>query len=538
MRPLTKVFIAAAWIVGLAVCVGIVVTGQLNSEPPAAATPSASVTTPSGRPIPSPSPSPTPTASDWDVALAAARALPEDEAIGRVIMAAVSAPDPDAAAALVEKYKLGGVILMPGSLETADGVVALTSAVQQAGAGQGVPVLVGVDEEGGEVSRLRRILPAMPAFMAAGAVDDAELTADAWRSRAVALRELGITVDFAPVADVTIGPADPTIRTRSASSDPQRASRAVLAASSGLEAGGVMPVVKHFPGHGSVKQDSHLGVARVARSLGGLEKRDLVPFADAAAAGVAGMMMGHLVVKGWGKKPATVNPRAYEYARSTLGFEGVIFTDALNMDGVLDVYPAGVVEAKALAAGADVVLFPASVPKAVAGIRAALDSGELSRERLDEAVARVSLLASATEATTASGSVGLGVVEYSAAAAVVAAKDCSALVKGSVGVSGGTKAQRKRLVKALRAEGVEVVPYAKADTTVALVPFDRGTAKADVVVALNGPWGLQKSSARTYVAIWGRGAAQMDALAAVLAQPATAKGTWPVKVDVPFEECA
>jgi beta-N-acetylhexosaminidase len=349
------------------------------------------------------------------------------------------------------------------------------------------------------------------------------------------MRDLGFTVDFAPDADVTIGPADVTIRTRSASSDPERAARAVLAASSGLTAGGEIPVLKHFPGHGSAKQNSHDTLASVSLPLTTLAARDFVPFEQAIDNGAPAIMMGHLLVKEWGNLPSTVNPEAYEYLRDTLGFDGVVFTDALNMEGVTDIYPPGKVEARALEAGADALLFPANVAKAVKGIRAALDSGVLPRERLDEAVARVTLLAEGTPAAGASQSAST--VNYSAAAAVVAAKDCSALVHGTVGLSGGTAFQRARLSQDLTDAGLTVVKADSADTTVALLPYDRAGAKADVVVALNGPWALANSSADTYVAIWGRAGSQMDALARVLTEPGTAKGTWPVKVNVPYEVC-
>jgi len=532
--------------VAIAVAAGVAMTGGLfrGSEP---------TTSPSLALEPTPAsgthtPSPTPTVSARDEALAAAQEMTDDEVIGQVIVAAVSAPDPAAAAALVEKYHLGGVILMRDAVTDADGVRELAAAVAGAGAGRPAPVLVAIDDEGGIVSRLRGVLPSMPAFMAAGALDDADLTRATWSSRGTALRDLGITVDFAPVADVTVGPSETTIRTRSASSRAPRASRAVVAASLGLAQGRVVPVIKHFPGHGSAKDDSHNGVAKVSKALAELEGRDLVPFVDAIDAGAPAVMLGHLVVKEWGRLPATVNPAAYEYLRTEMGFEGVAVTDALNMEGVTDVYPPGVVEAKALAAGADVVLFPASVSEAVAGIRKALAAGDLTRERLDEAAARVILLARSTagdgEAVDgevvegAAVAVEASATDYSATAAVVASKTCASLISGSVGIRGGTQDQRSHLTKSLRAAGVTVVAYAKADTTVALLPLDRTGATADVVVALGGPWALQKSTARTYVAIWGNAPAQLDALATVLSQPGTAQGTWPVGLKVPYPECA
>jgi beta-N-acetylhexosaminidase len=525
--------------IGALVAVAALAAGVAGcTDPSPEPSPPSASPTPSAAASGSPTPIPSPTLSEWEAALAEAHALPEDEAIGRVIVAAVSDDDPKAAADLVRSRHLGGIILMPGSLETADGVRALTSAVQQVGSERGLPVLVGVDEEGGTVSRLRGILPAMPAFMAAGALDDAEATRAAWAQRGASMRAMGITVDFAPVADITSGLADPTIRTRAASSNPERASRSVLAVTDGLEGVGVVPVIKHFPGHGSARQDSHTSLAVVSKPLSKLAASDLVPFRDAIDAGAPAVMTGHLVVKNWGRLPASVNPLAYDYLREDLGFDGVVFTDALNMEGVTDVYPPGRVEYKALAAGADAVLFPADVDVAIAGIRKALDTGALSRSRLDEAVARMGLLAKASVAEPAGPAADApSVVDYSTSAAVVAARYCSGVIDGTVGITGGGQSQRKRLASELRELGVKTVAPAKADTTIALLPYDRSAAKADVVVALGGPWGFARSKAQAYVAVWGSGAPQMAALARVLVDPSEAHGTWPVPMSLPYEAC-
>ena len=171
--------------------------------------------------------------------------MPEDEAIGAVFVVALRRSNAKAAADLVRSRHLGGVILMGGSVPTSE-VRALTSAVQPVGDERGVPVLIGADEEGGTVSRLRGILPAHAGLHGGRRARRRRRSACRVEHRGAAMREMGITVDFAPVADVTVGLKDPTIRTRSASSNPERASRSVLAVSDGSRDGGVVPVIKHF----------------------------------------------------------------------------------------------------------------------------------------------------------------------------------------------------------------------------------------------------------------------------------------------------
>lgn len=533
---------------GALMTVGALTVGLVNQ----AATPSPS---PTATPAPASTPAPTapdpsstpsaiaapalawgPTVQEYDDALAEAAALTLDQVIGQVIIAPVSDPDPKAAARLVKRHHLAGVIVMGPAVKSAKKTAKLTAAVQDAHRAPW-PALVGADEEGGAVARLKPVLPDMPAFMAAGAIDDAEATSSVWTSHGAAMARLGITMDFAPPADVTVGPADPIIRTRSASSNPRRAARAVVAAMDGLTAGGLVAVPKHFPGHGSIRTDSHQKVSVQRRSLAQLERTDLIPFASAIEAGAPAIMMGHIVVKDWGKRPASVNRRAYKYLRDDLGFDGVTITDALNMKGVTSVFKRDTAAAEALIAGADIVLLPANTAKSVKQIKQAVKRGDLTRDRLNDAAAKSILLARWQAALAHGAPKSAYARTYSAQAAVVAARNCTSLVGKSVTITGGTKYQRTHLARSLSDAGVRVKSKGGA-TSVALVTGDRAAAKADVVVALGGPWGLERSKAKVYVATWGGGPDQMRALGDVLAGKTQARGTWPVKIKVPYAPCA
>jgi len=476
-----------------------------------------------------------PSVIDYARAVAAARELPLEVAAGHVIVAAVSSPDPAQAATLVRDEYLAGVILMGGSIVDADQVRKLAAAVQSAAAedGRTWPAIVSTDQEGGPVARLGGIVPELPAFMAAGSVADKDEVTATYRAAAQSMRALGITVDWAPDADVTVGVADPVIRVRSAGEDPARVADTVVAATHGFVDGGVVPALKHFPGHGSVTTDSHEALPVQSATVAQLENADLVPFADAIDAGAPAVMMGHIAVAEWGGGPSTLNPKAYEYLRGALGFTGVAVTDALNMRAVTDRYPAGEAGVVALAAGADLLLLPRDPAGARDAIVAAVDSGALSRDRLDEAVARVSLMmewqeemATAADTAPSDPSIGEGYARaFAASAATVSAPTCGGPYVGStVTISGGWPVERQALADALAGYDIST----GGGTTILLLGTATSSGDADVVVAMDGPWGLVDSRASVYVGLYGRSAESLAGLADVLAGAVAPTGQWAI----------
>ena len=476
-----------------------------------------------------------PSVIDYASALTAARALPLDVAAGQVIVATVSGPDPSAAAALVGSEHLAGVILMGGAITDASQVEALAAAVQAAAQvdGRGWPAIVSTDQEGGPVSRLSGVIPDLPAFMAAGSIPDKGAVERAFAAAAIDMRAIGVNVDWAPDADITVGVADPTIRVRSAGSDPARVGETVSASVNGLVAGGVMPAIKHFPGHGSVTTDSHRGVPIQTAAVAQLETVDLVPFAVAIRNGAPVVMMGHIVVPEWGDMPATVSPQAYAYLRQSLGFTGVAVTDAMNMRGIADAYAAGDSEVAALAAGADLLLMPRDAAVARQAIISAVQDGTLPRERLDEAVARVSSLmvlqqrrAATSDAEGADPAVGSDYARaFAASATTVSAASCTGpFVGSSVTISGGLEGERRALADALAGYGITT----GGGTTIRLLGSATGTGRADVVVAMDGPWGLPGSTADVYVGLYGRSDEALGGLADVLVGAVAPSGEWAV----------
>jgi len=471
-----------------------------------------------------------PTVVDLAVAQARAAELPLEVAAGQVMVAQWSSTDAGAAAELVRSQHLAGVIVMGGAVQSREQVAELTAAVTAAGAedGRSWPAIVSVDQEGGPVARLGGLVPTLPAFMAAGSSTNLDAVTAAYSAQAADLRGLGFTVDWAPDADLTMGAADTTIGVRSPGYDPARGGETVKAAIAGFLDGGVLPSVKHFPGHGSVTTDSHQGLPVQGASVAELEQRDLVPFAAAIDAGVPMVMLGHIEVPEWGAGPVTTQPAAYEYLRDELGFTGVAATDAMNMAAVADAYPSGQAEVAALAAGADLIVFPRDAAVARQAIVDAVTSGQVPRERLDEAVARVSQMMTTQAALSADATVPAS-TDYARVAAgawaTVATPECGgALVGASVSVSGGFDHERAVLEAALAEHGIG----AGGGTTVLLLGSATGSGAADVVVAMNAPWGLPQSTATTYVGLYGRSDEALTGLADVLAGVATPGGDWSV----------
>jgi beta-N-acetylhexosaminidase len=204
-----------------------------------------------------------------------------------------------------------------------------------------------------------------------------------------------------PGQDVTIG-------SRAAGSDPVTVGAAVVPAVRGLLEGGVLPAVKHFPGHGSLTTDSHLALPVHEGDADQIAATELPPFADAVEAGVPMVMVAHVDVLAWDPGvPASLSPEAYRVLREDLEFAGVTVTDSLGMGALAQIGDAGDVAVHALIAGADLLLNPADNVQAHAGVVEALKDGTLERERVDQAAGRViAMMRHQAELATVAGPAG------------------------------------------------------------------------------------------------------------------------------------
>jgi beta-N-acetylhexosaminidase len=307
----------------------------------------------------------------------------------------------DTPAQAIAKYQPGGVIYYTtrnGDDNIGDPaqVATLSNGLQSASLAQpaGIPLQISVDQEGGAlVARFGPPATQMPGNMALGA---GRSTADARRSAEVIGTELaavGVTQDYAPVADVNVNPNNPVIGIRSIGSDPSLVSDLVSAQVGGYHAGGISAVAKHFPGHGDTGVDSHFGLPEVTHSRAQMDAIDLPPFRAAIAAGIDTIMTAHVVLPAIDPGvPATMSHKILTgLLRDELGFDGLIVTDALDMQGAAVTYPPDVAPVEAFLAGADQLLVPPQMDTAYNAVLEAARNGTISEQRLDESVYRILL---------------------------------------------------------------------------------------------------------------------------------------------------
>ncbi len=289
---------------------------------------------------------------------------------------------------------VGGILLESANVQSADQVRALVAAIR---ARRNGPLLVATDEEGGRVSSFASVFGWQPSARASSPLGPAELQQRA-KVLGEQLRSVGVTVDFAPVLDVTGSPDDAPIGDRSYSNDPATASADALAVARGLSEGGVTPVLKHFPGLGDADADTHVSSLVVNEPEWSLIYRDMRPFIDAINAGAPAVMVGHAQYPALGDPtlPASLSPAIYQKLRA-IPFHGVTITDSLGMGAVNLRFDFPVAAVRALAAGADGLL-TTDANQALRmrdAIVAAVETHHLSAARVADAAAHITALAGA-----------------------------------------------------------------------------------------------------------------------------------------------
>lgn len=389
------VVLLSALLVLLAACTG----DEPDAEAPAATTqtsfsaeadpPPSSTPEPETRDVDAPS-GWRPTRRDWRTALDAAEEMTLPELAGGVIVASYEGTA--APVRMVRKLDLGGVIVFSDNVASTPAQTSANRRLQRS-VDRPWPLVVTVDQEGGRVSRLGPPVTYLPSYMSQGAVGNRSLAKRAAELTGSELRRAGFTMVLAPVADVTIGAADTAIGSRSAGSDPDHVSGLVVASVRGFDRAGIVSAVKHFPGHGSVTTDSHVGLPRQRHSVDWLDRRDFVPFRAAVDAQVPAVMVGHIALNRVDRGvPADLSAPSIDLLRDDLGFEGLVVSDSLQMSAVTQKYRAGEAAVAALRAGVDVVLMPKDPEGARRAILRSVRAGVLTREQLELSVARIGAL--------------------------------------------------------------------------------------------------------------------------------------------------
>jgi len=326
------------------------------------------------------------------------------EKIGQMLLFGWSGDTPDEsrtvnahAAALVDEFAVGGVVLMGRNIGPPAQTRGTIAELQARAKAKGLPPLfVAVDQEGGRVQRLGP--PHYPAHPAARAVGE---TGDPAQARTVArqigegLRDLGFNWNFAPVLDVNNNPRNPVIGDRAYGDDPALVAAMGAQAVRGFqEDAGILACGKHFPGHGDTDTDSHYALPRIAHNRARLDAVELVPFRAALEAGLAAVMTSHILFPALdAHRPATLSPAILTgLLRGELGFDGLIITDDLEMKGVADGWGSAEAAVRAVQAGADMLLccHTRETQRAIQqALIQAVQAGRLSEARIDESLARI-----------------------------------------------------------------------------------------------------------------------------------------------------
>ncbi len=287
---------------------------------------------------------------------------------------------------LVEQERIGGIILMQ---DDAEQEIALVNEFQKKSR---VPMLFGMDAEWGLYQRIKTAHK-FPWAMTLGAIQDNNLVYEMASKIAEDAKKMGIYWNFAPVVDVNTNPKNPIIGNRSFGSDVQNVIAKSLAYAQGLQDNGVLAAIKHFPGHGDTDVDSHLDLPVVKHSLERLNKIELAPFKALMDKKIGGAMIAHLYVPQLEKGKNIPASISYDIVTNLLKnkflYEGLVITDALNMNAVAKKYPAGELDLRAFKAGNDVLLFSQDVPTGKKLIKEAIQKGEISEKRLEESVKKI-----------------------------------------------------------------------------------------------------------------------------------------------------
>lgn len=313
--------------------------------------------------------------------------LSEDQKIGQLFMVAAYSSGAEMNAQRIERliseYHLGGIIFSKGDPVSQANLTNFFQKISK------VPLLIGMDAEYGLGMRLRSVKD-LPQHMTMGAVSDARLAYQMGVQIAKQCRRLGVHLNFGPVVDVNSNPMNPIIGQRAFGENRENVTRKGIAYMKGMQHTGVIACAKHFPGHGDTQDDSHYSLPVISHGGERLENVELYPFRQLIADSVMSVLVGHLQVPFYDNKPATVSEKIVtRLLKNEMGFQGLVFTDALNMKGITRIIRPGELEVQALQAGNDVLLFSESMIEATRRIKEAIQSGQLSQADIDTKVKKI-----------------------------------------------------------------------------------------------------------------------------------------------------
>lgn len=297
----------------------------------------------------------------------------------------------DAMLDTLKDYPVGGIVMFSKNILSPEQITAFNESLQVA---SDIPLFLSVDEEGGAVARLANHaafdLPEYESAAAVGSTNDPSEAQAMGSTIGMYLQEYGFNMDFAPDADVNTNPDNPVIGTRAFSSDAKIAAQMAGAMAEGLRQQGIIPVFKHFPGHGDTAEDSHTGIATTYKTEAEMKTCEWLPFE--AAGSTDCIMVGHIATPSISNDltPATMSYTIVsDILKGEMGFQGLVITDSLSMGAIIQEYTPGEAALGALQAGCDILLMPNDLQEAFTAVVTAVEDGSLSEQRLDESVRHI-----------------------------------------------------------------------------------------------------------------------------------------------------
>ncbi|KOY15210.1 glycoside hydrolase family 3 [Paenibacillus xylanivorans] len=318
-----------------------------------------------------------------------------DEKVGQMILAGVQGTTLDAQAKqMITDQKVGGIIFYANNVSTLQGTAKFVQSIKDVNRSNPVPIFMSVDQEGGKVSRMPETVETIPSNGKVGKTKDADLAETMGKLLARQIQLVGFNVDFAPVLDVNSNPNNPVIGDRSFGSSASLVSRMGIAEMKGLRSEGIIPVVKHFPGHGDTSVDSHLDLPVVNKTEKQLAQLEWIPFEAAVKEQVEAVMVAHILFpKLDPDHPASLSDVIIgQHLRGKFKYDGVVITDDLSMGAIAKNYKLNDAAVATVQAGSDILLVAHSYESAKTifdTLMSAVKSGKISESRIDESVYRI-----------------------------------------------------------------------------------------------------------------------------------------------------
>lgn len=318
-----------------------------------------------------------------------------DEKIGQMLVVGIEGYDLNVnTKSLLEKSKVGGVILFSNNVQDTSQLLSLLNSLKSENLQNKIPLFLSIDEEGGRVTRMPMEFKKFPTNKAIGKINDETLSYKIGATIAYEIGSFGFNMNFAPILDVNSNPKNPVIGDRSFGSNVNIVSSLGIQTMKGIQSQNIIPVVKHFPGHGDTSVDSHMGLPSVNNDLKRLKSFELIPFAEAIKNNADAVMIAHILLP----KIDSENPSSLskiiitDILRTDLKFNGVIITDDMTMGAIIKNYNIGQAAVKSVKAGTDIVLVCHGYDNEVAVINAmksAVSKGEISKQSIDQSVYRI-----------------------------------------------------------------------------------------------------------------------------------------------------